>query len=857
MKRFTMFTSCLLSMVLTAPVNGQSGFNPEDYMDFREENKDLTTNELLDKYPAPTTYYSHRVNAPDLSGIAWLDSIDRVYEITPDEKELLKKHDFMVTDRLRYHSWISAFAQIYTDDLPLFLSTDFFLFTLHQSYDEVMKSLEAKVLEPNLGVLLHAMHARYDEVKNTYPDQPDLNRALNDVDLYLAVARSLLEDKEILPGAASVDKYREIMGYIEAEKPARTDLFTPDTVARKFDFSQFKPRGHYTDLIYTPDGMVTLENYFRAMMWLGRIDFLMTAPPSNPWESDWTDAQLVRMNMGALVLNDLLYGCGKEELYDLHEELVGFLVGPADNLTPGELRGITSETGLSAADLAQEELFDILKVQLNASDDYGQKIMSNFFYVDPDTSDPSKLPVSYRLLGQKFLVDSYVLSEVVYDRIIYNGEKIYRGLPDPLDVMSVMGSEDAMALMEEEMETYKYAHKIEELKYLVDSYDPAFWDQSLYNTWLAAIRDLNPPNEAAGLPYFMQTTAWHQEKLNTQLTSWAQLRHDNLLYAKQSYTGGTGCSFPYTYVEPYPGFYNRLEKFARRSASFFEESLSSHAPQFAEQVTTFYNGYAAHMQKLKAIAEKELDRTPLSEQEITYLKTMVNSYMASGPSISGWINDLLFPSWDRWDSDFTVADVHTQPTDQAGNEVWNVLHVGNGMINLGVFLAPGSVQTGQKIAYVGPVGSFHTAIQKNAQRYDDDEWEERFLSGEYPERPDWVYSYLAGREGNMQAAGRELKGIPYTGSGTGEPSIEPMSYVLAFPNPASERVHFRFLLEQDADVYAEITDITGRVKEVVKNQRIPASEQQIDCNLSGYEPGVYVLLLKVNNKVYTRRFLVN
>src|SRR6056297_1107017 len=216
MIRLTIITSCLISMLLAAPVKGQSGFNPEDYMDFREENKDLTATRLLEKYPAPTTYYSHRVNSPDLSGIAWLDSIDRVYTLTPDEKELLKKHDFMVTDRLRYHSWISAFAQIYTDDLPLFLSTDFFLFTLHQSYDEVMKSLEANVLEPNLGMLLHAMHSRYAEVKNSYPDQPDLNRALNDVDLYLSVARSLLEDKEILPGTPSVDKYREIMGVIEA-----------------------------------------------------------------------------------------------------------------------------------------------------------------------------------------------------------------------------------------------------------------------------------------------------------------------------------------------------------------------------------------------------------------------------------------------------------------------------------------------------------------------------------------------------------------------------------------------------------------------------------------------------------------
>ncbi len=67
----------------------------------------------------------------------------------------------------------------------------------------------------------------------------------------------------------------------------------------------------------------------------------------------------------------------------------------------------------------------------------------------------------------------------------------------------------------------------------------------------------------------MQTTAWHHEKLNTQLTSWAQLRHDNILYGKQSYTGGTGCSYPYTYVEPYPELYAQLALFAEKAGAFF------------------------------------------------------------------------------------------------------------------------------------------------------------------------------------------------------------------------------------------------------------------------------------------------
>ena len=193
--------------------------------------------------------------------------------------------------------------------------------------------------------------------------------------------------------------------------------------------------------------------------------------------------------------------------------------------------------------------------------------MSNFFYVDPYSSDPGQLPVSFKLLGQKFLIDSYVLSEVVYDRIIVDNKKIYRGLPDPLDVMAVMGNEDAIFLLVEELEEYKYAYKLSSLKYLVDAYDENFWEQSLYNTWMAGIRELNPPASSANLPYFMQTTAWHQEKLNTQLTSWAELRHDNILYGKQSYTGGTACSYPYTYIEPYPDFYARLQLFAENAAS--------------------------------------------------------------------------------------------------------------------------------------------------------------------------------------------------------------------------------------------------------------------------------------------------
>ena len=39
---------------------------------------------------------------------------------------------------------------------------------------------------------------------------------------------------------------------------------------------------------------------------------------------------------------------------------------------------------------------------------------------------------------------------------------------------------------------------------------------------------------AKGYPSFMRNEAWTDKSLNTSLGSWAELRHDTILYAKQS-----------------------------------------------------------------------------------------------------------------------------------------------------------------------------------------------------------------------------------------------------------------------------------------------------------------------------------
>lgn len=856
--RFRIIPVVLLLLISYEVLHAQQNFSPDAYMMFLETHQDYSASKLLSDHPPKTTYYSGRQYPANLSEIPWYDMLDRRFGFTEDEQEFLRQNYFMVSERLASPDWASAFIDIYSNDLPLFLSTDFILGTLHNSYDAILQTIEWEFLEPNLKDLLHGMYEQFPMMANGYSDDARFVEVLSDVDLYVSVALSLAEGEEYAPQFGPRSKFQEVMSAVEAEQMTAMALFT-ESRTRKIDFSQFVPRGHYNKEIYTRDGMITLENYFKAMMWLGRIDFLMTAPPENPWELNWTADELRRMQLGALLTNELLFSCGKLENLTKHEEIISFMVGPDDNLTPRELKGLSDQFLSGAEDLYEEDSFLGFMEGLNASDDFGQKIMSNFFYVDPYSADPGNLPVSFKLLGQKFLVDSYVFSEVVYDRIIFEGKKIWRPLPDPLDAMAALGNEDALALLEGELEEYKYAGKMAGLKYLIESYDEEFWQQSLYNSWLGAIRSLNPPASSSGLPYFMQTVAWHQEKLNTQLTSWAQLRHDNLLYGKQSYTGGTGCSYPLTYVEPYAELYGNLKSFAMLASDFFSDVLSGEMVESRDRIVEFYSSYGEIMGKLELISTKELEGTKLSEEDIFFLKTMISEVMVSGPGITGWYNSLFFDMQKGLNTDFTVADVHTQPTDLGGAEVGHVLHVGNGNINLGVFLAESPCDPGQNMAFVGPVSSFHQEITSDFKRLNDQEWEEKFRmgSGSAPKRPDWVSAYLLNGEGVAFSEGRTLEGLVYTGTSiTPQKPNQALDYLLLFPNPASEEAHLRFVLKETNDFGLTIYDASGRILYVGENQILAPAEHDILLPAEEFEPGIYLVHVRIGQKYMIKELLV-
>ena len=97
------------------------------------------------------------------------------------------------------------------------------------------------------------------------------------------------------------------------------------------------------------------------------------------------------------------------------------------------------------------------------------------------------------------------------------------------------------------------------MRVLVDAHGDGFWGgTSTTSGWAPCARCPARGAEAERAAGVARTEAWGRRMLNTQLASWAELRHDTILYAKQSYTGGASCEFPDALVDPNPAFFARL-----------------------------------------------------------------------------------------------------------------------------------------------------------------------------------------------------------------------------------------------------------------------------------------------------------
>ncbi|MCC6624450.1 MAG: DUF3160 domain-containing protein [Deltaproteobacteria bacterium] len=663
---------------------------------------ELETDDFLARHAVP--FASDIDHTPsEAAGLPLIQA--STFGLNAAELAALDQRGFVITERHRFPTFTYGYEAIYAQDLPLYVSADSILYALHRSYDAILQALETTSLIPELAALLDGMRQRLAAAADA------------DVDLYVTVAASLLAGELQAPVAgADRDKVKDLYdGALAATGMGSVVLFGEK---RDVDFSQFEPRGHYRD---TPE----LMRYFRAMMWLGRVDLriIETRP-------DGSQEFRRRELMAAFALRDAMDAAAVLRWQKIHDAIGGF-VGLPDSMTPPELDKLLVDLEVTSA-AALDALSDDALATAIVKGGYGtQRIASQIMFAVPG-ADTLPLASSFMLFGQAYVIDSHVFSNLVFDRV--GGGGVYRMMPDPLDVAyAVLGNEQAASLMSQDLAAFDHAPDLCGASVLVEGHGADYWQASLYGLWLDALRALSPARpdladaDAAGLPATMTTEAWGRRMLNAQLASWAELRHDTLLYAKQSYTAGVACEFPDAYVDPYPAFWDALGRFAQRGQAIVS-TLDLGGTWLGDRVVAWLDELAAVTTTLGDMARRQRDGRPFTDEQMAFINEAVVVQMGCGDpeGATGWYARLFFDQKKGVELDPTIADVHTQPTDEAGAIVGRVLHVGTGMPRLMVVTA--ETCNGPR-AYAGLVSSYFEKVTEGFERLNDEEWATELQQG--------------------------------------------------------------------------------------------------------------------------------
>jgi len=646
--------------------------------------------------------------------------------LSAQAKTVLGAKGLVISTQPHIHSFHLGYTGLFKAHHPLYFTADSFLYAFHRSYDGILADMERGALKGELGTLLGEMRQALGRHTGGSPE----TRA--EVDLFLAIAESLLTGKPVPPVAgASAQDISSLVATIQAEarkglepwaleslsaeeiealqKPLsaeeRMNAPWPLKSIAKTDLSMLRPRGHYAEDAH-------LSRYFQALMWLGRAEFQLVT-----WNEATKTHELNRPALEAVVLLDELFTERAAKSWTRLDETTRAFVGPSDSLSFPGLRKAASAHGLSDVRgllrLGAAELVTVLRAQAN------QRILSRWAL----RSDAANQPIGFLVFGQRYVFDSEVLSAVSYGQLEQK-----RMMPSPLDVAwAGFRNPAAPPLLEPELTRYQYREALEAVATRGEQAGAELWQGSLYHLWLGALRGLSP--DAARdtkLPAPLRSEAWQRRMLNTQLASWAELRHDTLLYAKQSMSAIDVCEFPDAYVDPYPEFFRSFETLAARGKALTGR-LQFKRAEDAKRLTAYFEHLGRVAERLRKITEHEREGKALTSEELDFMNhaVSVDGKTAGCTKVweaGGWYADLFYSRKDALMHEPVIADVHTQPTEEGGTPVGKVLHVATGYPRLMTV----TLDLGQgPRTYRGFVSSYFEHTTRDFERLTDEQWKGR------------------------------------------------------------------------------------------------------------------------------------
>lgn len=619
------------------------------------------------------------------------------------ERTALLRDGVLTSESHTHMTFFSAYLNIFQNDLPVYITADAILHPLHRSYDAMLMTVEQRQLIADLTALLASTHAK---LATLYANDSSMASVRADVDVYIAVARALLNATstvELVAGGNRTVAQAMIAGALGATGPLQLTLFGDQKL---LDFSTFKPRGHYV-------GNDVLEAYFRAMMWLGRVEFRLTAANSDP-----ITPTIDRETLGAMLLGELVRDAPQLASID---SVLTAIVGESDNANALQLNAVMSRAGVTSARdcAASPALLASFRAKLRESDVGVQQILSQL--VDLPSSGEIEPPRAFLLLGQRFTFDSNLLGSVVQQN---GGEKPSRLMPNEKDVLyGVLSNDVVLPELKSDVDKFgAYAERLLVARHIIEQTPASVWtNSSLYNAWLGALRQLSPPSDAAEFAKLpRKSAAYWRAKANAQLASYAALRRNNILYVKESNTGILGCDFPAVYVEPIPAFWRAIVAYARHGM----EVISPLTPNVYE-LKSHFNLLHTVAQRLEKIATAHVDGAAVTEDDIKWVNQMCVQKLLDGGCVAiedngGWFYE-LYMARDALEADKVVSSIHTQPSDEEGSLVGRVLHFGTDNVETTLLIADDC--SSQPTLFVGASQSFKSLITTNFERLNDEEWQ--------------------------------------------------------------------------------------------------------------------------------------
>ena len=600
-------------------------------------------------------------------------------------------------------------------DFPSFVTTDLYLQLFHLYFDCVLRDVEEKHLDSLMIVFSSQMEAEMKTL--TSSQDAEVKAAAEFGQAWFAVASWLFSHDKAPASAATLnvpEAYKkmvmeEITKAIDAENgySDMLEYFPPEEI---FGYSLFRPRGHYTR-------SKVCSRYFRGMMWLQTAHFGTNKPS--------------KMKQIALIANVINQQPKLSAIYNKVSEPITYLMGTPDNVTILQVANRIKEMGLPI-----EKLLSSRKEMANLTKDI-EEIAKRQMRIELKKTRGSKYVVD--IMPQRYQPDA----EALITTTDQDSPVSLRPCPKGLDWMAVMGLPGAERILIDELkETQRWAGFPKALTTARKKAATTQWEACVANQWMYTLQSLG--DTAQSLPYFMQSPQWQKKNLNTALASWAELKHDAILYAKQPMLAECGDGGPEPpvvkgYVEPNVKFWEKAIALVTR----MDKVLTTYNLQ-TEKAKAVYERIKEMAEFCRDISIKELNGGKITDEEYNQIEIIGSTVENISLELVSEDNQMLQGWSDVVSTDkkvAVVADVFTAAGENVAIDDKCVLYEGVGPayeiyvvveIDGSLYLTRGSVLSYRE---------FTRLISD--PRMTDEEWQEELKKSPTGGTPSWMKEIIA------------------------------------------------------------------------------------------------------------------